>query len=796
MTTNSVRSEKPGALHGSTRTPLRQLWQVPVFLAGLVALAGVCIARPTWQEGDLRQMLRDMDKARQVLEHRRAVPGELSLLVERLGEQTSRHPEKAGEIHFLVGSLFVYMAERDPAAAALEAWNKALSHLEDAQTLGVAEADFMRLTFLLAKTWYHTNGNMQDVAEFLERSIEGGADEPAEGYAMLADAYLRLPTRDVEAALRANAMELAVPYVREELLAPARLLRGELLLELKRTDEGRKVLANLGSQAPAAARAKARFLCALSFQDEENWSEAERIWKAALEDQTAPPREPARMLYYLGVCYRKQQQSADAARAFAECAERGDSGDIGIAAALQLAELQLADTDPAPAIETLERVLRDIKGPGDWHNPMVDLQQLREVLENGCEKLRKEGRFEQAMRLAALYEPLAAEGKGQVQLGRAAFESGQRILKAQPEEAQRRFRLAGEALEKASANATVAAERVDHMWQAVEAYAAALDHARSIASIEFLFKLARELGVVLDPQKEGKAWFLRAEAHHALGQETLAMYCYGECINFRSRYAYRARYHQAMARAEEKKIDEARSILEQNLRLLHEEDEPDRDAQEKTLYALAELLYESRDYAAAETHYKQALDKFGNNAAALPALYHLADCYRQLALDELKASTDNVRSLPATKEHHRQEMKRYWGLAVARYQELADVLDKHASAKALDKEAEGLRWRVQMLIAECYYNGEQVPKALAVYQQLEPQYQGKPEQLYVFRGMANCYWATDAAGNKPLALQTVEKIRSLLGKLSDSQLDIGPGSWDRRAWEGWLAKVTTPIKPN
>src|SRR5262249_39095175 len=158
----------------------------------------------------------------------------------------------------------------------------------------------------------------------------------------------------------------------------------------------------------------------------------------------APPREPARALYYLGICYLKQHLSADAAHAFAECAQRGDAGDTGAAAAIGLAELQLAEADPAPALDTLERVVRDFKEPGDWHNPLVDLDRVREVLEMGCEKLRKDGRFELAMRLAALYEPLAAEGSGQLQLGRAAFEWGQRTLKTRPEEARGRFHLAGE----------------------------------------------------------------------------------------------------------------------------------------------------------------------------------------------------------------------------------------------------------------------------------------------------------------------------------------------------------------
>src|SRR5262249_40042167 len=183
------------------------------------------------------------------------------------------------------------------AAVMFDAWNSARAHLEEAQVLGIAETDATRLTYLLAKAWVHTNGEWTQIIDALERSIEAGADEPAEGYALLADAYLRLPERNVEAALKANEKELAVHYIGEELLAPARLLRGELLLELRRTEEARKVLANIGIQAPPGVLAKARYLRAISFQQEEHWNEAEALWKETLEDHAVPPRDPAMLLF-------------------------------------------------------------------------------------------------------------------------------------------------------------------------------------------------------------------------------------------------------------------------------------------------------------------------------------------------------------------------------------------------------------------------------------------------------------------------------------------------------------------
>src|SRR5207237_680665 len=202
----------------------------------------------------VRQMQRDIERARQLLAQRRSDLGELMPLAQRLTGQADRHPEQAGEIHFLVGSMYARIGEHDPAGALLDAWSNARLHLEEAQTL-----------------------------------------------------------------------------------------RGELLLELKRHEEARKVLAHVGIEAPPAVVAKARYLRALSFQEEQLWGEAETRWREALDDRVAPPREPARIFYNLGICCRKQNKNAEAASAWTQCADRGDAGEVGPAALGELGDLQLCE---------------------------------------------------------------------------------------------------------------------------------------------------------------------------------------------------------------------------------------------------------------------------------------------------------------------------------------------------------------------------------------------------------------------------------------------------------------------
>src|SRR5262245_39154033 len=48
-------------------SPPRQLWQVPVFLLGLLAVAGVPLARPYWHDTDARRLNRDFVTLRRAL---------------------------------------------------------------------------------------------------------------------------------------------------------------------------------------------------------------------------------------------------------------------------------------------------------------------------------------------------------------------------------------------------------------------------------------------------------------------------------------------------------------------------------------------------------------------------------------------------------------------------------------------------------------------------------------------------------------------------------------------------------
>src|SRR5208283_4869779 len=82
-----------------TRLPLRQLWQVPMFFAGLLGLVSVGTARLVWSHHD-NQPDRTLASARRELEQPRPNLERAFALAERGLREASPASSQAAEAHF------------------------------------------------------------------------------------------------------------------------------------------------------------------------------------------------------------------------------------------------------------------------------------------------------------------------------------------------------------------------------------------------------------------------------------------------------------------------------------------------------------------------------------------------------------------------------------------------------------------------------------------------------------------------------------------------------------------------
>jgi tetratricopeptide (TPR) repeat protein len=689
---------------------------------------------------------------------------------------------------------------------------------ERAQTLGGPQADGIRLSYRLGKVWSQTGEPPERVIETLTQSLEAGAEGPIDlvrAYGFLADAYLHLVEPDLEKALAANEKQLQQPIVEDAILAQPRLLRGELLLRLNRAEEAREALKNVGAHAPPALVVQARLLRLQSLESEGLWPEAAALWREALDDRRAPVRERPAALYRLGVCAVNAEQRDEAIRAWSECVRLNAPGDETPAAALRLAEL-LVREQPASAVAAFERAVRDVNAPQEWQNPLLALERARAIFETACQLTRKSGAYEASIRMARLYERLAVPGRASHvrALAAEAWALGrQEEARQSPRveevrrlqaEAEGLFVQAGEGYEQAAQAVGQVGEKGELLWRGANRYLDGRDFKRAVATFDQFTRVVRPPGSAKGGPFEdrlGEAWFKRAEAHRALGDERMARAAYLECLNWPGRFAYRARYELALTmrtyNAREQRwdwSDDAQRELQHNLQLLREaRDDRDDWAREKTLYALGNLYYEragakkalgaavQEELSRAITCLEAALEQFPNSAEALTARYDLAESYTLLAEELAKPLGPHERSTLETRLRIAQEVAQNWERAVANYERLGAVLVARPQRDATEAR---LLAASLFQTARCRYMLGDYDKAGELYESLVQRYKGHIEEYTALAGMVRAYGVP--GGRFPdKAKYALEQIRRGLDRMPE---DV------RKEFVEWLKAFDQPLE--
>jgi tetratricopeptide (TPR) repeat protein len=763
-----------------------------VFTVGVAALLAVWFGRPLWADTPQRRFERDLAAARHLLAHPNGDAAEAQRLARRAVDASAELPERAGEALLLLGTAHLRLAEAAEPADAAAQWRSARQYLQEAEKAGVPEADQGRLHYRLAKVGLHTGGDLAQVIQQLEESV-AQADNRAEGYRLLTEAYLRLPQPDLNKALEANRKlrDLAEATPAEQ--AAAKLQGGELLLRLGKPDEARKALMRVGKEAAPEVVSRARLLSARSYQDEGKWAEAARLYEDAVADAKAPLPGSARprAFFDLGLCYRGMEQPAAAARNWAKCVEVGPNGPEAQAAALLLGEALLKwsgapDPDKAAAkgLRMLAQAVAGVRQPGDWSNPLADLARAREAFQNAHEALRQAGRFEQALLLLTSYERVAPPGQvvllrgelagswARLCLEKAKQAADAQARQAEEEQARGLFRQAAEAYAEAAGRADAAPEgRAKALALSAEHYLACGEHAQAIDKLGAYLKLEKA------PAELGKGWYRLGEAHRAVHNAEAAEAAYRECLLHETRFAYLARYQLAEAKLVTGYLDEAEAALTLNLKLMRFD--PDEEAEEKSLFALGGLCYRRRNYRDAARHLALALGRFKDNPEAVRARFQLADSYRQIASQENQNFLlREYKNKTEAREHYQKEHRRWLLLAAEEFTALAEFLDGPQGQGHLTPQH---RAQVPLMAAKCWFNRGDYQKALAMYEGLIARYRGKVEVLDALGGAVRCH----------AALEQLDAVRQRLLQVQMALRDFEEPV--RSPWEDWLRKATAGL---
>ncbi|MBI2806318.1 MAG: tetratricopeptide repeat protein [Planctomycetes bacterium] len=756
-----------GARVGRARRGVGQLWQVPTFLFGLLAVLGVAASSPWRQTPQWREFDGLISSLRVGLDK-----GEPTDSLVGLAEQIHAHmaafPGRKAEAHFLIGSALYQQARANPASTAHDIWPRAMDHLEQAFTLGVREHDRPALHYRLGYCWYQQKTNVPRALELMTQSVDKGARQPLEGYRLLIEAYLQQQPVNLDAALAACRRVLDLtPSKDADAQARARLQISQVLLRKGQRADANKELARIGAKAPRAIRLQARLLQAQAYEEDNQWTEAITIWRGLLADAPHVEGGRVRICYALGKCLQQKEppDNAETMRVWADALRLG--GPAGQAAGLRLGQLRLV-LDGAQAGQALadwKTALANVKIPADFRNPFVKTQELRAWFDHAIERFQAAQDPEKTQAVAELYRKIAPGDEADERIARAAESLAQQLAakhkamldNIQAEDVQAQYRRAGAAWEHA-AQSRPAAQRADSFWRAAQCYLAARDSAHAQQVLQQFVKIEP------NDRRLAEGWLALGDLYRHAGDQDSSHKAYHKCIEIPStEFAHRARLHLAIAQKKQNNLVKAREILDQIL--TNQGPQLDRPTQEKALYQMTLVLMLMKNHGEARIHLKNFVQNFPENPNVLVARERLGECARQLAKFEF-IEGDKLRStikvgMPLEVQQgveeriraHRSAGKALLKESANDYQRLVDELETKARSKnsLTDVEAMLLR-RAWFGIGDCYYDDEEFTESLRIFTKLQESHRRTVEGLFA---------ATRVCGLATLLRQPMTGLRSI-----------------------------------
>lgn len=796
-------SKLSAARIGRASRTLGQLWQVPTFLLGVLALALVAATSPLRRDYSHQAYDEALDQLRQALKQPGArMADHLPLAEDLLKRSADYSPRKAGQAHFLAGWLCQRLAEQAPPDDAAALHRKAAMHLQNALASGVPEEDRPALLYRLGAALFQQGSDPERAIDYLSKGVEAGTEEPARGYGMLVKLHMSLPKVDLEAALAANQKQLL--YIEDEVeLHKARLVRGELLFRKGRRGDAIKELEAIGPQAPRDLRLKARHLQARCCEDESLWNQAIPLYKELLAEGGDALAARGRILFSLGRCYANAEppQIVEAQENWRAVGKLG--GEEGQAAGLLLGSLLMStgEAQRDQVVGAFTAALAAVQRASEYHNALLPLAAAQKVLARSWSEFHERKDFAHAGQVAVLYRKIAERGVAEDMLGQThkswaknIEDTATRGTPAQIDEARTKsheqYVRAAQAYEQA-ADARPLDEQPPLLWKSAQCYLLAKDVPLAVSL------LRRFVQINNSEEALAEGWLVLADALLVTGQKEQARQAFYKCIEFpNTPFAYRARYQLAVDAIQEGNPEQAESILKQNLTVTGPS--IDREAHGKSLYECAKLLYERKNFDQASLLLKEAIRQYPNDPKARAARDQLGACYRHLADDVDKKLKGTL--TPESKRYLASSRQSLLEEACKVYQDLADELERKARPEApLSTEEQALYRKASFAVADVRKDLNELPEALRRYRILIDKYRGEAEGLLACNLIWSCasiMYLTPEHSKAAMeaARDAIQKTLEDVEKMGpDHAAFKGPERTSHEQWLRWLRQASTRL---
>ncbi len=780
-------------------------WQIPLFLVSLALLAfSLMRARPSPQRMPAERAIRFLSDLHAAELFDRAID---------FGDGFLTRPDTTAQdratAHLWVArSWFADAARRQRRTESLA--GRIVSHYQQAETLGEAlnPEDYVNLA--RAEEW--RKSFTRAVAAY-EKALQHGADfgtDLRKHLLLLKLERMEVPLEEAATLIQAFIAELPDDDFRERIWAVERLFHD--YLEADRPDEADAWLNRHAGRFTAAdldhrhEYHRFQFLEANLLYARGRFDETERHLRTLRNLVDADEEIHAATGWLLGRVVMSDggpQRPLEAVSFFQDVIDNHPGSTYAVASRVGLAEALAAMERDEEAVQAFRIAIEEMKE----YQPsrVADRRVLRTRLGLLSEIQRQDGRFDHAARYAKLAVELLdptdvqegtplLEQLGLVQFLRAeelaseveAVDGAEGVGDSAFAQAQVMFAEAAEThLRIAKLNALNDARVADATWQAAELYVRGGEELRASELFEAFVRERPQ-----HPQAP-RAFLRVGQLRRTAGALAGAIEAFRQCyVRFPSTLDG-ARALVPLARCYFTLGTGYEDLAEKTLRIVLEDSEvftPQAPDFAEALFLLGELLHRRNEFERAIPTLEEAMERYADDPRVPKARFLLAESYRQSALGLRSRVRETGLSLQ-TRQITTDSTER---LRTARelYRRLIDELEMGDPARLSGRDATLLRL-AYLYEADCYFEAQEYPRALKLYEEAANKYQDTVHALascvqiinsYVFLGQAEEARAVlartlvlvevipDAAFDRTLSSETREDWKRYFQWLGQSEL--------------------------
>ncbi|HEX6961625.1 MAG TPA: tetratricopeptide repeat protein, partial [Lacipirellula sp.] len=633
----------------------------------------------------------------------------------------------------------------------------------------------------------------------LEEALRDKSQPATEIHALLVTALLEGPESNLAEALKHNEMVLADPNLPREDRDRALILAAGTLLRLQRYDKARAVLAQVPPDSPLAASAML-FMGRLEIEEAQTLDpgSAERNKKLAaalsyLQDVAKLDSEHGALSRQAALWMaRRFELNNEHAAALAEYDRIGNlypSTPEGLTAMLASADYYRRGGQFDRALFGYRTVLREMGGQVTYDSALMPLSDVRRRLTTIYEQCVGEERFNEALTLVELFEPVFGRVSCAEMRAKTFQHWGNLLLERAQEgqlpedvamrtEGRLRLREAGRAFEDLARLRYASRQFTDDLWAAAECYFSGQSFTGASRLLEeYLHHEAK--------RQNAMALLKLGQSRLATQEYDQAIVALEECIEMYPNDAviHQARLECARAYQCQEKIDQAEQLLLTNL--VGGSLRPASSEWRDSLFALGLMLYEAARYDEAISKLQEAVERYPDERATLLARYTIARSYHDAADEPARrvqeAKTENERQAA------RLVLTEYLTKAHESYEAVQRkiTLRGHAEGDAMDRA----------LLRNCYlmqgavlFELRRFEEALQAYGNVIASYQNDAIALESFVQVANCWRRLD----QPVkARVTLDQAKMVLKSLPAETDFLATTNFSRQQWELLLNQMST-----